>query len=118
MPWCPVPEEVIVCVLGYQTRGKLLSICMYLYFLPLSGGCLFALMRYILELVLRNLFSSAKRSVYRGKRLLIKAGDSDSEFLSCLPYELTIQYFGVFNALTAKRMRSPSESSMGSHGAL
>ena len=50
------------------------------------------LMHYILELVLRNLFSFAERNVYRGNCLLIKADDSDSGFLTCLPFELTIQY--------------------------
>lgn len=63
------------------------------------------LMHYILELVLRNLFSFAKRSVYRGNYLLIKAEDSVSGFLICLPFELTMQYL-IFLMLALQNRRS------------
>lgn len=74
------------------THRKLLSICTRVYFLPLPGGCLSLFMHYILEQVLRNLFSLVETSNYRENHLLIKAKDSYSGFLTCLPFELTIQY--------------------------
>lgn len=96
---CPEVDKGFYAV----THRKVRSICISVYFLPLTGGCLFLFMHYILEQVLKNLFSLVETSTYRESHLLIKAKESHSGFLTCLPFELTVQYLIFFNAPAAKQ---------------